>query len=928
MAQMLIPKVSGDRLLLSEEDRTIVTVGSHTWYAWLADVQNKSFSFKNHMGVFTARHECQRNNWYWYAYQKQGGKIRKAYLGKPEELTIERLNTIVMALVEKSNPGVPGRYREQIVAAKLTPPAITSDLLSRPDVQQKIVQGLHKRLTLITAPAGWGKTTLLSQFYGSLDLARTPTAWLTLDASDNHPASFWSHFITTLDNVQPGIAEATLPALFDSPYCLEHALRLLLNTLSGLFRHTTVILDNYNVITSPDTHQTMATFIDMMPSHLHFILAGRSLPSLPLTRLRAQGNLAELRAADLRFSLQDIYQLAEKLTGLTPLEEDCAALEAYSEGWITALRLRLLAPYTGRAMLVATNEDSRYSMDYLIEEVLLAQTEEVQTFLWKTAVLDHFNSGLCDALCERTDSQAILEYLERESLFIVVLNDQRQWFRYHPLFANALRAYLREKHAVLVNTLYMRASEWHEKRGLLAEAVHYAWQAAAPDNLVRLIEQHALSTLLSGQVQLVKDWLDYLPEMLVRTRPALCLIHALVLLYTQRLEESEVCLHTALFHNQQETRSGQEREAQGRFAAVYAVFAFTSGDFVQSQVYAQCALDNLPETDTLLHTTASAYLLATSYLLDGDVATHTERAMKDVVTSVRAAGNIFALLRTLAGLAHIKMLQGRLREAKIVLERIQCVIRERKDIQIGETTYVFGKGEVLYEWNQLTEAEHYLRRGVDIVRSGQAFTAHEAMRGYIALAHLQQANACHNEALATMQEFEQLAYQHHIAAVQLDTIAAVKAQLKLAQGNIASAQLWAESSGLSAYDTPQFAREREYLTWVRVNIALGRSEPEGQRLHDLLDLLGRLQQDAESKHRMRSVLEILILRALALQAQNEVEMALSSLTQALALAEQDGHVRLFLDEGVPMLVLLRQLRAQQRSTAENHVDDVLAHFAK
>ncbi|HLZ58181.1 MAG TPA: LuxR C-terminal-related transcriptional regulator [Ktedonosporobacter sp.] len=493
MTQMRIPQVIDDCLLLAKgaSVRTSIPVGSQNWYTWLADAQNRSFSFKHQRGTFTARHECQRNSWYWYAYQKQNGKICKAYLGRAAELNLERLNNVATSLAEKRNAAsvypqgmtsgpqvIPvGRrevilesgplYQERILTAKLVLPPLADNLLPRPRLIERVIQGLQERLTLISAPAGWGKTTLMRQCCNDPIMRNLPVAWLSLSASDNDPVTFWSYVTAALDRARPGLTAALLPIFFTAPSAIEHALQRLLAALSRLSTPIVVMLDNYHVITEQSIHQSMSAFINQMPSQVRIILAGRLEPPLPLARLRAQRHLTELHSADLRFSEQEIADVIKQLAGITLSSQECATIAEQSGGWITALQLASTERHSAQALLEAITRPHRYIMDYVIEEIVLAQPEEIQQVLLQTSILDRLTPTLCDTVCERTDSQAILAYLERQAMLIVAVDEQRQWFRYHPIFAAALRVYASQKYALA--ELSMRASSWYKNNGIFTD---------------------------------------------------------------------------------------------------------------------------------------------------------------------------------------------------------------------------------------------------------------------------------------------------------------------------------------------------------------------------------------------------------------------------------------------------------------------------
>ncbi|GHO46611.1 LuxR family transcriptional regulator [Ktedonospora formicarum] len=480
MMHMPIPQVLGDHLLLHENSQATpsVPVGSSHWYTWLADAQNRSFSFRSHAGAFTARHERQRNNWYWYAYRKHQGKIYKAYLGKPQELTANRLNIVASTLSRKR----PCQRSQQTIVSKLTIPALPSHVLARPRLIMRLQEGVQGRLTLLSAPAGWGKTTLLRQWCGERITQHLALSWLSLDTEDNQLTRFWSHLIAALDTLVPGLSEAVSPDLFTLSSLPEQGLQTLLNKLSSLSKHATLILDNYQALTNPAIHHALTILLELMPAQLHIVIASRIDPPLPLARFRAQRQLTEVRLKDLRFSLQEIIQFLPQITKSPFTYNQYAKLSTRTEGWITALHLITSAINEGVAIDEAIELPQRYITDYILEEVLPQQPEPVQSFLLSTSILDSFfDASSAEAISEQPDCQAILEMLAHANLFIEKPELPGDQYRYHTLFAEALRVRLGQAHPTLLPALYLRACSWYQQNGLLNEALQYARKATGDD---------------------------------------------------------------------------------------------------------------------------------------------------------------------------------------------------------------------------------------------------------------------------------------------------------------------------------------------------------------------------------------------------------------------------------------------------------------
>jgi LuxR family maltose regulon positive regulatory protein len=578
---------------------------------------------------------------------------------------------------------------------------------------------------------------------------------------------------------------------------------------------------------------------------------------------------------------------------------------------------------------------NRYVVEYLAEEVLGQQTDETQTFLLRTAVLDRMCAPLCDAVLTREQGEARydqsqhahihLQQLERANLFLIPLDDEQNWYRYHPLFADMLRSRLRLTQPRLVPELHRRASVWYEQHEMLAEAVQHALAASNFEHAADLIEQSYHAIAVRGQVHMVLGWLNRLPDQLVRTRPLLCIYQADMMMHTRQLEAAEARLQDAERYLQADMPEDQMRTILGLVAALRAILVRYPGDFERCIALAYQALKLLPETVNFGR--ASAMLSAAhAYLMSGDVTPASEGQLMAMLAPARTSSDLYMVLRSIALLARQQVMQGHLMRAATTYEEAVRVVPEPKVLQAlsGGAAYYFGLGDVLREWNKLDETSRYLMEGMDLVGGTLTVFADDVTLGHIAQARLQQARGEYGKAISTLDTFAQLALQRNFVPRLVACGAAVRATVELAQGNLAAAIHWAETSGLSTNDTDlSYLREREYLTLARVRTAQGRDDPHARVLQETACLLDRLLQDAESKARIHSTIEILVLRALALQAQGNHMQALSVLERAVVLGEPQGYCRLFLDEGEPLLQLLSQLLVTGHR-ASNYIQALLA----
>ncbi len=943
---------------------------SPDWFAWLDQVL--SFAFSGKSGHYTARKEAkQRGDRYWSAYLATGTQLTKKYLGKTADLTMARLEHIAVLLsaaqaarvaprqekpfrpaqsaaqtpppaspaaagtdgeVETAQPPLLAQQRTPLyplLATRLHVPRLRTRLVSRAHLVERLQRGVERALTLISAPAGFGKTTLLAQWLAG---SGTPTAWLSLEAEDNDPTRFLSYLIAALQTLDAQIGTTALALLrTPQPPRPETVLAMLVSELTSRdAAEFALVLDDYHVITAESIQRGMTFLLEHLPPYVHLVLATRADPPLPLARLRASGLLTEVRTADLRFGGAEVGAFLQEVMGLDLEASAIATLEHRTEGWIAGLQLAALS-LQGRTdvsgFLAAFNGSHRYVLDYLSEEVLARQPASTQQFLLHTCILERLSGPLCDAVREQAGSQAMLEALERANLFVVPLDDERRWYRYHHLFAQVLHSHLQLVEPTLVPRLHQRASAWYDQHGLPAEAVQHALLIPDFELAARLIESIALPAALTGHLSTVLGWLNALPEAQVQTRPFLCIYHAGLLMLANQSEAAASRLRDAERGIQAEMPAEQAQTIQGWVLALRGTIAGFAGNMLYAASLARQALELLPEMEVIPRVTATL-AVPPPYEEHGDVTLATEHEVAVGHAFISTSGIPFASMSSLARLARLHVLQGRLHQAATYEELERGIPRpEVLQAAFGSIFYCFDLGDLLREWNELDAAKRHLLQGMALVNEPRAAEPVVVTRGYIALARLEQARGNTYEALATLDALAQLAEQRHFPPHLVAQVAAARAQLELAQGNLAAAIRWVDSSGLSTGDDDlRYPREGEYLILARVRIAQARSDPAVPLLQDVLRLLDRLLRDAEAKARVNSVLEILVLRALALEVQSERTGSLSTLERALVLAAPEGYIRLFVDEGPPMLALLRQ--AHTRSRVPGYVATLLSVFGE
>lgn len=804
-----------------------------------------------------------------------------------------------------------------ILATKLYVPPPRPEVVPRARLTERLNEGLDRRLTLVCAPAGFGKTTLIGEWVAGLP---RPAAWLSLDEADNDPARFLAYLVAALRTVAADIGEGVLGALGSpQPPPTEALLTVLLNEITTVEDDLILVLDDYHVIDTGAVDDALAFLIEHLPPRMHLVIATREDPNLPLARLRARGQLLEVRAADLRFTPSEAAEFLKGVMGLSLSEKDVAALESRTEGWIAGLQLAALS-MRGRedvaGFIRAFAGDNRYVVDYLVEEVLQRQRERVRGFLLKTSILERLSGPLCDAVTGQERSSALLEALERGNLFVVPLDDRRRWFRYHHLFADVLRARMMEEQPDSAPTLHRRASEWYERNGSPADAIRHALAAGDFGRAADLVEVAALEMLGSGQEDTLFGWLEALPDEVVRTRPVLSAYYAFALFGRGDFEAVEARLRDAERWLDTLAETGERREAPsvemvvvdeaafgslpGTIAIARAYIAGARGDVRGTVKHARRALELLPEDDHLWRGAAAA-LLGIAHWTDGDLEAAHRSFAKGVVHQQMAGHTRFQIAGTHI-LADIRIAQGRLREAARTYEQSLRVATERGEPVWGTANLYVGLSELHRERGDLRAAKQHLLRSKEL---GEHVGLPETRyRWYVALARIKEAQGDLDGALDLLDEAE----IQYVESPDPDVrpIAALKTRVWVAQGRLAEALGWAREQGLSDHDDLSYLREFEHITLARVLLARYKSDREERSIHEAMGLLKRLLKAAEEGGRMGSVIEILVLQALAHEAQGDSPSALAPLERALTLAEPEGYVRIFVDEGRPMAGLLSE----------------------
>lgn len=795
-----------------------------------------------------------------------------------------------------------------LLTTKLFVPQVRPGLVARPRLLERLDAGQACKLTLVCAPAGFGKTTLVAAW---LEREDKRVAWLSLDEGDNDPVRFLTHLGAALQTAGVDVDEG-LQGLRQSARApaAEPVLTAFINRLGREGEAFTLVLDDYHAIGQEAIHRALTFLLEYLPPNLRLILTTRADPPLPLARLRGLGELLELRANELRFTETEAEAFLNQVMKLELAPDEISALEARTEGWIVGLQLAALSlkGKTNRAEFIrAFAGDNRYILDYLLDEVFSRQPERVQDFLLETAILERLCAPLCDAVAngQSGNAQRMLEELERSGLFLVPLDDKRRWYRYHHLFADLLCHRLHLTRPDEVHDLRRRAATWFEGAGYLAEALAQLFIAEEFAHAATLIEEAGPATLWErGEVATLRGWLDKLPETLVRERPKLLLLRAWVSYTAGEIEVLEPLMEQVETRLEAVAAEGEAETPalQGEVASLRGLLVSVRGDTTAALEQFEQALQALPAADRYIRGRALTGLAECHYLT-GDLSAAAQRFAE----ASRVGYNLASALYSLWWLVNVQTLQGRLHEAEATCKAMKRLMAERGAAFSGMDLAEVQLARLLGERGKIDEAVAMLQNILQ--RGDRAANPRVFLVAHLALARALGAKGAWAGALAALDEAERIVGDHRITrAWGLPPIAAYRARLQLRQGELAAASRWAEAQGLSPTDDVSYTREVEYLTLARLLLAQG-------KLDEAAQLLARLLALAESGGRTARAIEARMLQALVLHARGELGRALAVLGAALEQTESEGYLRLFADEGERMAALLREAAKQNRSSA-------------
>lgn len=790
-----------------------------------------------------------------------------------------------------------------ILATKLFIPVPRTKSVARRHLTALLDNGQDRKLILVCAPAGYGKTSLVSEW---IAYSHAKAAWLSIDAGDNDPVRFWDYVIAAIRTVAPGIGEQALTLLHEpQPLPIETILSTLINALSALSGSLVLVLDDYHLIDSTLIHEGVAFLVEHLPMQFRLVVVSRTDPPLPLARMRVRSQLLEIRSADLRFSPPQTAAFFSEVMDLTLTTEEVMALDSRVEGWIAGLQLAGLALHgkaSSSAFIASFAGNHQYVLDYLGDEILDQLPDTMQQFLLQTSILERLNADLCNTVLQMRESRSIIEYLERNHFFVVALDEARHWYRYHRLFGDYLRHRLELKYPDRVQELHERASRWFEQSGLQSEAISHALAAKDDERAAELVLNIAeLLIWQRAEHNTLLGWLTALPETALRMYPRLYLYHAWVLYLTNQISAAEQRIRNVQ-NALHQTTANPDPATSGMLAAIHGTLTGIRHQFPETLVLSRQALEQLPE-DAVSWRCMAAINLGVTCAYIGEVQ-EAGTVLSYAMELSQEIGSAFAMVSAFWHLSSLQTTQLALRAAESTCQQLEQAARIPGLQRFPTSGYIaLLLGEISMERHELDAAAQYLQQSVEQMNP-ESFPM-PLLRAYVALSRLR-----------TLQGETEGAGQYWRLAEQLErmsrlqgrstVLSVARVRRWLEQGNLDAVEAWAAENALGPDDEFGYHREEYYLMLARYYIA------RGNRVDKALYLLERMVERAETSRRHGSLIRALIVQALAFHAGNDSQNAVESLARALSLAEQEQPLRVFADEGPAIAPLLERVLELQR----------------
>jgi LuxR family maltose regulon positive regulatory protein len=804
--------------------------------------------------------------------------------------------------------------RDFLLKTKLLIPPVRANHVVRPRLTSKLNDSLDKALTLVSAPAGYGKTTLLAEWAGT---RHNSVGWVSLDEYDNEFSRLLAYLINALANIQTNFGSNTRVLLKASPPLTAPAiLSSLINDISEIPDAFCLILDDYQFITNPLIHNAFSYLLEHLPPNMHLAVATRVDPPLPLPRLRSRNQLVEIREKDLRFTSEEVAEYLREGMGLELTAMEISALEARIEGWIVGLQTAALSMKDRHELsffIQSFSGSNRYILDYLEEEVFNRQSEDVQEFLLETSILDQLCASLCEAVTCQAGCQRLLERIEQANLFLIPLDEERQWYRYHHLFTDILRKRLQQIRPKQLKEIHARAADWYEQHGWIAEAISHTLIIKDFKRAATLIEQNAMRMLSGGELTTFLSWLEALPAEFPSHRPWLLIYNAWAKALSGQTNELEPLLMEAECLISKDSADEETLDLLGNIAGVRAYNSVYALDMPQTIKLASVALQKIPAKNVV-----TRYMVTVVLVIANGFLNQLEKscqAYRNVLVAAHDVGNTYISVTARCDLAICLKNQGKLHSANTIYKEAREILVEHgKGKSPIWAALEVGEGDLYREWNDLAGAELLIKSGIKygFQRGGPDWL----VLGYIAIAQLLQARGDLLGATNALQDAEFIIRNFSIVPSTRDLLQKIRVRLWLAKGELQKAVDWFEENKQAILYFP-----------IHVPMALARVLIAQGRIDEALSLLSRLAEAAESGERFGNLIEILILRALAFKSSMNTSEALKVLEKALVLAEPENYVRVFLDEGRPMFELLDAILHQEGPVPKEYIGKLLVGFS-
>ncbi|MBA3822910.1 MAG: hypothetical protein H0X24_03265 [Ktedonobacterales bacterium] len=909
-----------DGQLIITPGTTPIMVGSAEWFGWLSG-ERLSFTFASAQGTFTARHEARAKGHFWYAYRRKAGHLSKVYLGRSADLTLEHLNEAASTLAHERVTGCETQRvtvtTPPMIATKIMIPQPGLDPIARPILMARCLEAIEHPCTIITAPAGFGKTTLLLMASEELLTRGWAVAWVTVEEAEHDPMRFWRYVLNALDTAIPEVSKTARQLLATPrPPAVEHIVTLLINALATSTQSVALILDDYHRAANAANDLALTFLIEHAPATFHLVMATRATPAFPQPRLRAHGKIVDFHVADLRFTHEESGRFLRETMHLAVAPELLAQIDERTEGWVAGLQLAALS-LREQPAVPDDLPPPRYVAEYLVEEVLNHQPEEVQSFLLQTCMLARLSGPLCDAVTGRHDSTTLLAKLMQAQLFITPLDAEHTWYRYHHLFADVLRERLARTSPGRSIACHWHAAAWLQRAGLLGEAIPHLIAAQAFDEAATLIEGEGDRLIFSGEVAGLATWMNLLPREVLLGHAHVCILFAAGLIFRGETAEATTWINALTEHLLQQ--ANVSRIIDGEIAVVRSILALFSGDFITGATLARRALDHLPPDDHLLRLLA-IWLINITGIVDEEDLGAISRRMNEMVEQSSGSGNMLVAYFALITRAAIEMQQGYLHRALHTCQEAERLMEYPNSMITSISRCLIG--DILRERNDLAGAEVMIRQAMALAlypNNGEYL-----MDGLISLAKLHAEHGNASAALATCEDIRQLIKTQHLAALDLEQMEMARVHVLIMLGQLHEAAQWADErqrlremgKGFPLY------RDSEDIALARVALTRDRADEVFAPMQDIC-------VRAEHNGRFHAMLEARVLLSRAHWVTGGCDAALHELDRVLAVAAAEGFMRLFLDEGEQIADILASYHANRSPSRERtYVVKVLAAFGR